>query len=54
MKKINDIKVLKNGQVYKVHCQKTNDYTLLIHCADGCPQCKGFNLKELIVKCEEL
>jgi hypothetical protein len=53
MKEILVKKVIKKGEVYKVLCQKGNEYNLIVNCHD-CEQFKGYDKKENIVRCERL
>jgi len=48
---ISDRKVIKYGEVYRVHCYKTGELTLLVNCAE-CDQNKGYRPMLQILKCE--
>ena len=47
---ITDHPVIKRGDVYKVYCHKSGEFTLLVNCAE-CECNRGYNGKTL--KCEQ-
>jgi hypothetical protein len=51
--KIRDKHVVHHGQIEKVFCQKTEDWTLLVTCAQ-CPNCKGYDKVSQTVQCQDI
>jgi hypothetical protein len=51
--KIRDKHVVNHDGIEKVYCQKTEDWTLLVTCAQ-CENCKGYNKNGKIVQCQDI
>jgi len=51
--KIRDKHVVHHGNIEKVYCQMTKDWTLLVTCAQ-CVNCKGYDKNDQIVKCQDI
>jgi hypothetical protein len=51
--KIRDKHVIKHSGVEKVYCQKIEEWTLLVTCAQ-CLNCKGYDKQKEVIKCKDI